>query len=607
MNTFRQSFYLLKKNLRSIVGFEIVYRLFCIALMLPCVTACFQLSLRLAGYHYLSGDRIFSYLVRPTTIVILCFVLLLLSVITVFEIFCLIPAFHASYHGQTISLTDMLSRGLFILKKSIRQHNRSLFLFSLFLIPLTNITILSGYFTSVTIPDFILYYIRSNQTVFHVLCLILVICLLLAIRYCLSLHCYCLEPGSFKEARAHCKKLTRRHYFHTALQLLAWNILILAVLAVILLLCFMLSLFFVRFVLTDHFNSSTIYMIFSSILSFLFELYILFSIPLTFSYLSALYYRQLLKQKEEVPAPVPESRSVLVRISKRLLLLLVILAAGFNFYYLDLLKNTSIFWTQNILLSTPTITAHRGDSHNAPENTLAAFQSAIDNQADCIELDVQQTKDHVIVVVHDTNLKRLTGVNQNVSDLTYEELLSLDFGSHFSPAYKGEKICTLDEVLTLCKDRIDLNIELKTNISDTGLEAGVVALIESHDYAEHCVVAAKKPDSLKKIKSLDDSIQTIYLLPVAYGNYQNLSYIDGFSIKSSFITRKLVNHMHANGKAVYAWTVNEREDMERMFSLGIDCLITDEPVRAKEVLYSQELNPSIAIWLEQLTHHFLSD
>ena len=106
MNTFQQSFYLLKKNLRSIVGFEIVYRLFCIALMLPCVTACFQLSLRLAGYHYLSGDRIFSYLVRPTTIVILCFVLLLLSVITVFEIFCLIPAFHASYHGQTISLTD---------------------------------------------------------------------------------------------------------------------------------------------------------------------------------------------------------------------------------------------------------------------------------------------------------------------------------------------------------------------------------------------------------------------------------------------------------------------------------------------------------------------
>ena len=81
---------------------------------------------------------------RPTTIVILCFILLLLSIITVFEIFCLIPAFHASYHRQTISLTDMLSRVLFILKKSIRHHNRSLFLFSLFLLPLTNITILSG-------------------------------------------------------------------------------------------------------------------------------------------------------------------------------------------------------------------------------------------------------------------------------------------------------------------------------------------------------------------------------------------------------------------------------------------------------------------------------
>ena len=119
MNTFRQSFYLFKKNLRSIVGFEIVYRLFCIALMLPCVTACFQLSC-LAGYHYLSEDRIFflsgaSDHDRDPVF----FVLLLLSVITVFEIFCLIPAFHASYHGQTIFLQVCSSRGLFISEKKV--------------------------------------------------------------------------------------------------------------------------------------------------------------------------------------------------------------------------------------------------------------------------------------------------------------------------------------------------------------------------------------------------------------------------------------------------------------------------------------------------------
>ncbi|MBE0499679.1 MAG: hypothetical protein IBX43_10675 [Campylobacterales bacterium] len=107
------------------------------------------------------------------------------------------------------------------------------------------------------------------------------------------------------------------------------------------------------------------------------------------------------------------------------------------------------------------IIAHRGFSGNYPENTLLAFEKALDAGADGIETDLQLSRDNVPVLFHDDTLKRITGVDKKPREFTLAELQSLDVGSWFDSAYKNEHIPSLDELLNLCKARAILILEIK--------------------------------------------------------------------------------------------------------------------------------------------------
>lgn len=624
MRTLDQSIQLLKKNLRSIVSFELTYRLICMAIVLPLLSGLFQLSLHLAGYEYLSEDRLIPYLLTPTTILILLLVIFVSSLNTAFEIFCIIPAYHASYHEKEISLTAMYRHGLFILKKSLDPKNFPLFLHTLILIPLTNISVLSGYISSWIIPDFLIYYIHSNKSVFYALTVIFILIMLVSIRFCLVLHCYALEEGNYHISLKKAKRLTKKHYFSTIAYLILWNIILLIVLGLIVLFSFFITVGITRLFFASDSNAASLFYSFTIILTVLFDIYIFLNIPFSFAMLSSIYYRQKEKKNLPIPAYIPEGGSLLNWVTRRFFLLVVLIACLFLIFYFNLVSSSDFFWNQN-LFAHPTITAHRGDSKVMPENTIAAFESAIEKGADVIELDIQYTLDHEIVVFHDTSMRRLAGSKAEVGMLNYNTLKKYDVAQKFDALDKSlidstfwEKwedlgiteemayhtVPTLSQVLAFCKGRIDLNIEIKSSPYNQGIEQDLVSLLEEYDYIDNCVIVAKDPDILKTIKSCNDDVRTIYLLSIAYGTYSRLDYIDGVSIKSSFLTRKLVNDIHDNGKEVFAWTVNSPDEMDRMYSLGIDSLITDYPSQAQDLYYSRTLNPTLYTWLKQISHAF---
>lgn len=252
-------------------------------------------------------------------------------------------------------------------------------------------------------------------------------------------------------------------------------------------------------------------------------------------------------------------------------------------YFGDSLKNGS-FALEESLLGIQ-ITSHRGNSISAPENTMPAIESAIDELADYAEIDVQETKDGEIVLLHDKSLYRTTGLKKNIWNVTYEELQELDAGSWFSKEFVDVKIPTLEEVLIACKGRIKLNIEVKNNGHNEHIVEKVVALIEEYDFERQCVISSVNLNFLVQVKELNADIKTGYVMSFAYGNFYDSDYVDFFSIKSSFITEEIVREAHKRGKEVHAWTVNTKSEMKRMMSLGIDNIITDRPVRAREVLY----------------------
>jgi glycerophosphoryl diester phosphodiesterase len=268
------------------------------------------------------------------------------------------------------------------------------------------------------------------------------------------------------------------------------------------------------------------------------------------------------------------------------LILTLLIAGVFNLYY-------SIYHDSYYLgdiLTGVTISSHRGNSHIAPENTIPALESAIIAGSDYAEIDVQQNKDGTLILLHDKSLQRTAGVNEFIWELTDEQLNGLDVGSWFSLDYLNTRIPTLEEVFIHCKDRIKLNIEIKITGNEQALEERLVALIEEYDYENQCIISSTNHNALRKVKGLNEDLHTGLILSAVYGNFFDKEYVDFFSIRYNFISKDIVTSAHRAGKEVHAWTVNTMRELERMKSLKVDSIITDNPSLSREILYRDDTN-----------------
>jgi glycerophosphoryl diester phosphodiesterase len=267
----------------------------------------------------------------------------------------------------------------------------------------------------------------------------------------------------------------------------------------------------------------------------------------------------------------------------------IILLALANFYsFYQIIRNGSPLNYMNLKMTQ--VTSHRGFSNAVPENTLPAIEKAMEEQADYVEVDVRMTKDGELVLLHDDNLNRTTGVNKKIWEVTYAEASHLDAGSWKNKVYAGTKIPTLQEVFELCKGKVNLNLDLKYRNNNEGLEEKVVALIEEYDMKWQCVISSTSLNALSNVKLLDPDIRTGYITYQIYRGYFKNDNIDFFSMKSNLVTKTVSSEVHKAGKEIHVWTVNSKDELQRMKRLGVDNIITDDPSYAKEVLYQEESN-----------------
>ncbi|NDL67040.1 glycerophosphodiester phosphodiesterase family protein [Anaerotalea alkaliphila] len=231
------------------------------------------------------------------------------------------------------------------------------------------------------------------------------------------------------------------------------------------------------------------------------------------------------------------------------------------------------------------ITSHRGYSYGYPENTLPAIERAIEAYADSVEVDVRATKDGEFVLLHDASLKRTTGLDKFIWDVTYDEIKFLDAGKWRGLAFEGTTIPTLRQVFDLAKGRVFLNLDLKYVSTQPDVVENLVGLIHEFEMEYQCIVTSTCLQCIEDIKAVNPGIQTGYityrLTPALLKNPS----IDAFSVKGSLVTGSVVEQVHASGKKMLVWTVNSKRDIERLSRLGVDNLITDRPAYAKEVLF----------------------
>jgi glycerophosphoryl diester phosphodiesterase len=224
------------------------------------------------------------------------------------------------------------------------------------------------------------------------------------------------------------------------------------------------------------------------------------------------------------------------------------------------------------------VTGHRGASGLAPENTISAMLKAIEVGSDYSELDVQETSDGVLILLHDNSLKRTTGLEKNIWEMDYASLNGLDAGLWYDAKFKGEAIPLLETVMDTVRGKMKLNIELKYNKHDERLAERVVELVEKKNFIKECIFTSFNFEAINLVRNLNKTIKVGYIFSKKPEGVDVFTAdVDLLSVNYKLVDKEFVEKAHANDKEVHVWTVNEPEEMQRLINLGVESIITDRP------------------------------
>jgi glycerophosphoryl diester phosphodiesterase len=222
------------------------------------------------------------------------------------------------------------------------------------------------------------------------------------------------------------------------------------------------------------------------------------------------------------------------------------------------------------------VLAHRGSSITAPENTLASFRLAIEERADMIELDVQESLDGEVLVAHDSDLMKVARSPMKIWEHTAAELRTIDVG-------KNERVPKLAEVLEACKGKIDVMIELKSYGHSQKLEERVATLVDSAGMQNETAFMSLNHDMIRGMRHVRPHWRVGALAAKAIGDPSEID-ADFLAVEASMATGRFVRRAHRAGQDVYVWTVNDPAAMLGALSRGVDGLITDKPAVAREIV-----------------------
>jgi len=238
----------------------------------------------------------------------------------------------------------------------------------------------------------------------------------------------------------------------------------------------------------------------------------------------------------------------------------------------------------------PLIIAHRGASHDAPENTLAAFRLAWEQGADAIETDIHLTADGRVVAIHDADGGRTLGVRKTIRSLTFEVLRTLDAGKWKNRRWSGEQVPSLPEILDTLPAGKQLVLELKENLATAlahelakaPLDRVVLIAFDAETIAEakKCLPACRALWLFNDYGSIPEKQRGDFLA----SRVRELG-IDGVDLRHEYrLTADLLRPLREDGRMIFTYTINHAADARDCMELGIDGITTDRPAEARRWL-----------------------
>ncbi len=574
------------KNGPVLLCFEILYKCLGFSLLLDAAERGRAALLHSGSFAYISQENFPALLGRPQALLALAGLAAALLYYTYFEITALILCCDAGWQGKSLSLWALCKTAFFRSLHIFHYKNLPVALLLLPAVALSALPVASGYLAAFQVPEFIMDYIQSVPALAAAFLLLLVLVHILLLFILFSLPAVILQRERFIGSLRATAALLKGKKLRTLLRLLGCILLFLLLAAAVFCLAVLALWAGCRWANPADGGQS----------SFIFHFLrwnaagaILFSILGTLALCAgvvALYHSYRGDAPGQSPRRSPFWRRVLA-LPAALLLLFFFSESEWGGLY-------------NVIFPGTAVVAHRAGAAFAPENTVAALRQAIEAQANIAEIDVQQTRDGALIVLHDANFKRTTGLDQAVADTDYAQVQGLDAGAYYSPAFAGEPVPTLQAMLDAARGKIRLMIELKADGRSQDLVAKTVEQIQQAGMERQCMIASMNLDLLRQAKSLAPDIATYYITVLLLSDQYDLDYVDGYSIETSFVSPVLVSQVHAAGKALYVWTANRDDNLQKILRLGADGVVTDNPHLARYYLDAAGDNLALDFWLDLL-------
>lgn len=538
---------LLHRASAAVLTAVLVYKALTYLLFLPAMNGIWSLTLRCSPVNYLTNNNAHQIFTSPTILGGIVLIVLLAAFWNLYGFSILLHGFALARRGETLRPVSLFVRSLGDIRHVLLPKNWPILLYCALLIPFTDVFVTYNYISQLAVPEYILGLVRAKPLYLVLFLLILGAAFLFTLFWVLVLPLFTLERKSLWEAVQESAAHVKTQLPRLAGVLLRWNLSAL-----------------VRSVLVFFGASLLVYSV---------------------------------------------AALIGLRSTRAMLLLaraLYLLEIPFFGFLLDCKVTTAqctiIAFLYDCCRDCPPEELPEGKPHRFggwPLLTAAVAGVTLATGLMAVYLYALPQDDALLTAVggvtHDSNLKRCTGKNAKVYDLTYAEVAQLDAGRWFSSRFADTRIPTLEQVLQLCRGRIGLNVEIKPSAATPALEAETVRLLQEYGFdSSNCVITSQSYETLHKVKALAPEYPTGYILALGVGNYYDLPDADFFSVETTFITSGMVNAVHLRGKTVSAWTIDREKVATHMLELGVDDLITDKPDMVQDLLArNQQVDDSL--------------
>lgn len=577
-----------KYNRNKLIKFDIFYKIISVAVSYPILLMIVKLALKFSGVKYLTNEYIYTFFSKPTTMLGV-FLIMLLFLLNVSMEQQFIFAGYERLRTERMRIAYVIDNGFWGMKNILKPWNTlSLLLTGIIVITLNLAVAYNIIINVVNVKTYIAEGLKKSVDIRYIIVGILAVLLFITV---MGIFTSCImydKKTSFCGAFRESFRISAGNLLKVLFYVTVYNI---AVMAVVIILYAAISAIVIAGVNVLDLNKAgaaiylTVIRYFSMFMNVALSLV---SVPVTFVFISWMYGKFAVNE--------PGSRIDREKSYHSLAKFMIAASCILDIFYVYSSINDNHF-KQIDFFRIVEITSHRGSSLSFPENTMLAFEQALEELADYIELDVRQTADGKFVIMHDENLKRTTGIDARVGELTQEQICSLNAGYDTEGVFSDVTVPSLEEVLEFASGKlIRLNIELKTASTDMNYAKELYQLLEEYDILDSCVITSSDYQILKEMKQLDENVETGYILSMAVGNYYDMEYIDFFSVNYRFVTSTMIYIMHSMGKEIHIWTLNNESDIRKYANMGADNIITDDPIFAREVVYSID-TPDIFVYV----------